>query len=163
MRSSSTLLLGIVLAAALGTGAQAGPGHGGHDHSHAIDTPYGQPGNASKKARIVKVLMNESDSGMLFAPNRLEVRRGEQIQFALRNEGELEHELVIGTVETNLKHAEEMNADPEMAHEDPNAKRLGPKKSGVLRWQFTKAGTFEYACLIPGHREAGMVGTIVVK
>jgi uncharacterized cupredoxin-like copper-binding protein len=100
---------------------------------------------------------------MLFAPNRLEVRRGEQIQFALRNEGEVEHELVIGTVATNLKHAEEMSADPEMAHEDPNAKRLGPKQSGVLRWQFTKAGTFEYACLIPGHREAGMIGTIVVE
>jgi uncharacterized cupredoxin-like copper-binding protein len=163
MRPSSALLFGTLVAAALGTGAQAGPGYGEHNHTHATDAPYGQPGDASKKARIVKVVMDESDSGMVFAPSRIEVRRGEQIQFALRNEGELEHELVIGTVETNSKHAKEMNADPEMAHEDPNAKRLGPKQSGVLRWQFTKAGTFEYACLIPGHREAGMVGTIVVK
>ncbi|HYF54535.1 MAG TPA: plastocyanin/azurin family copper-binding protein [Salinarimonas sp.] len=50
-----------------------------------------------------------------------------------------------------------------MEHEDPNAKRLKPGASGVLTWQFTKPGTFEYACLIPGHREAGMVGTAVVN
>ena len=107
--------------------------------------------------------MKEGDGTMLFSPDRLEVCQGEQVQFVLRNQGGLEHELVIGTVEANFKHAEEMAAYPDMAHEDPNAKRLGPKKAGVLRWQFTKAGEFEYACLIPGHREAGMVGTIIVK
>jgi len=107
--------------------------------------------------------MDETEAGMAFVPNRLVVRRGEQIQFVLRNGGELEHELVIGTVEANRQHAEAMAAHPDMAHDDPNAKRLGPKTSGVLRWQFTQAGTFEYACLIPGHREAGMVGTVVVE
>ena len=56
-----------------------------------------------------------------------------------------------------------MKLHPDMAQDDPNAKRLGPKKSGVLRWQFTEVGTFEVVCLIPGHREAGMVGTVVVK
>jgi uncharacterized cupredoxin-like copper-binding protein len=41
--------------------------------------------------------------------------------------------------------------------------RLAPGKSGEIVWRFTKPGTFEYGCLIPGHREAGMTGTIVVK
>jgi uncharacterized cupredoxin-like copper-binding protein len=153
----------MLLAATLGTGAQAGAGPAGHDHGHAIETPYGQPGDTAKTGRVVRIVMDESESGMLFAPNSLHFRRGEQVQFDLRNEGELEHELVIGSLDANRKHAEEMSADPEMAHEDPNAKRLGPKEFGVLSWQFTKAGTFEYACLIPGHREAGMVGTIVVE
>jgi uncharacterized cupredoxin-like copper-binding protein len=107
--------------------------------------------------------MTETESGMAFTPTRIQVRQGEQVQFVLRNGGELDHELVIGTVEANRRHAEEMASHPDMGHEDPNAKRLGPKTSGVLRWQFTQAGTFEYACLIPGHREAGMVGTVVVK
>jgi uncharacterized cupredoxin-like copper-binding protein len=107
--------------------------------------------------------MRETDGGMAFSPDRLEVSRGEQIQFVLRNGGDLDHELVIGTKRTNLKHAEEMASYPDMAHDDPKAERLQPKTAGVLRWQFTEVGEFEYACLIPGHQEAGMVGTILVR
>jgi len=141
--------------------AWADPRHAGHDH--AAGATYGRPGDPAKSGRVVQVIMRETGSGMAFTPPRVEVRRGEQVQFVLRNGGELDHELVIGTVEANRRHADEMASHADMAHKDPNAKRLGPKTSGVLRWQFTEAGTFEYACLIPGHREAGMVGTVVVK
>jgi uncharacterized cupredoxin-like copper-binding protein len=48
-------------------------------------------------------------------------------------------------------------------HDDPNAKTVDPKKKSDLVWKFTKAGEFEYGCLIPGHRESGMVGAVVVK
>ncbi len=155
------ILAATALALAPASVAQADPGHHGHDHG--AEAAYGRPGDPAKGGRVVQVTMDETEAGMAFVPNRLVVRRGEQIQFVLRNGGELEHELVIGTVEANRQHAEAMAAHPDMAHDDPNAKRLGPKTSGVLRWQFTQAGTFEYACLIPGHREAGMVGTVVVE
>ncbi len=56
-----------------------------------------------------------------------------------------------------------MKKNPEMEHDDPNAKRVAPKKKSEIVWKFTKAGTFEFGCLIPGHREAGMTGTVVVK
>ncbi len=141
--------------------ALADPGHAGHDHP--VETAYGRPGDPAKSGRVVQVAMKETETGMAFAPARIEVTKGEQVQFVLRNQGELDHELVIGTVEKNQEHAAAMAEHPDMAHEDPNAKRLGPRTSGVLRWQFTQACTFEYACLIPGHREAGMVGTVVVK
>ena len=58
---------------------------------------------------------------------------------------------------------EEMKKNPDMEHDDPNAKRVKPKEKNEIVWQFTNAGQFEYGCLIPGHREAGMIGTIVVK
>jgi uncharacterized cupredoxin-like copper-binding protein len=141
--------------------AWADPGR--HEHDHGSETAYGRPGDPANGGRVIQVVMKETDSGMAFAPNRLVVRQGEQVQFVLRNGGELEHELVIGTVEANREHAETMAAHLDMAHEDPNAKRLGSRTSGVLRCQFTQAGTFEYACLIRGHREAGMVGTVVVE
>jgi uncharacterized cupredoxin-like copper-binding protein len=41
--------------------------------------------------------------------------------------------------------------------------RLGPKQSAEILWRFTKPGTFEYSCLIPDHREYGMVGHVTVK
>ncbi len=107
--------------------------------------------------------MEEGDGKMLFVPDRVEVKRGEQVRFVLRNDGELDHEFVLATAEENIKHADQMMENHEMAHTDPNARRLAPKKSDEMVWRFTKAGTFEFGCLIPGHREAGMIGTIVVK
>jgi hypothetical protein len=61
------------------------------------------------------------------------------------------------------KHAEAMKMNPEMEHYDPNATRVPPKKADEIVWSFTKAGEFEFACLIPGHRDAGMFGTVDVK
>lgn len=140
----------------------AGPGGPGHSHSHA-GFSAGEPGNPKKPARTVVITMKETDGKMIFNHNLVEVRRGEQIRFVLENNGELEHEFVLATIKENDKHAALMQKYPEMEHDDPNAKRVAVKKSGELLWRFTKAGSFEFACLIPGHREAGMHGTVVVK
>lgn len=155
-----------ILAAALLMGAtaidvsRAGPGDAGHSHA---SFSAGEPGDAKKPARSVQVTMTEKDGKMVFIPDRIEVKRGEQIRFRLRNSGELEHEFMLATTDENLKHAEEMKKFPEMEHDDPNGKRLDPKRTTDLVWRFTKAGQFEYGCLIPGHREAGMTGIVVVK
>jgi uncharacterized cupredoxin-like copper-binding protein len=142
--------------------ASAGAGPPGHSHSHETYSA-GEPGDAKKPARILQVTMRESDGKMMFIPDRVEVRRGEQIKFIIRNNGELAHEFILASTEENLRHAEVMKKNPEMEHDDPNGKNVAPKKSEEIVWKFTKAGTFEYGCLIPGHREAGMIGTVVVK
>lgn len=159
-----TLNLSVVAVASLliAVPVVAGPGGAGHGHGHA-DFSAGEPGDPKRAARVVQVVMREADGKMLFVPDRLEVKKGEQVKFVLRNNGELEHEFVLATTAENLKHAEEMKKNPDMEHDDPNAKRLDPKKAGEFVWKFTKTGEFEYGCLIPGHREAGMVGTVVVK
>lgn len=132
-------------------------------HVHGDDRAYGEPGDPKKPARIVQITMREADGKMEFIPSKVEVKRGDQVRFALRNNGELDHEIVLATHAENMKHAEEMRKNPDMEHDDPNAKRLGPKKTGDIVWRFTKAGEFDFSCLIPGHREAGMFGTVVVK
>ena len=147
---------------ALGSATLAAPGAPGHSHDKASFSA-GEPGDAKKPARIVLVAMREGDGKMMFIPDRVAVKRGEQVRFVLTNSGELDHEFVLATTDENLKHAEEMKKNPEMEHDDPNATRVAPKKKGELVWRFTKAGTFEYGCLIPGHRESGMTGSIVVK
>ena len=138
--------------------AAAGP----HGHSHATFSA-GEPGNPKKPARTVRVTMREGDGKMMYVPEKVEVRRGEQIKFVIRNNGELDHEFILATTEENLKHAKEMMKNPEMEHDDPNAQRLAPKQVKEIVWKFTKAGTFEFGCLIPGHREAGMTGKVIVK
>ncbi len=123
----------------------------------------GMPGDPKKPARIIKIDMKEEGKRMMFDPAQIAVRKGEQIRFVLFNEGTESHEFVLATTAENSKHAELMKKFPGMEHADPNAKRLAAFEQGDLLWQFTKTGEFEYACLIPGHREAGMHGKVIVK
>ena len=123
----------------------------------------GEPGDPKKPARIIKVKMLEDGKKMFFAPERIEVRRGEQIRFVLENDGTESHEFLLATMAENQKHAQLMKKFPEMEHDDPNGKRLPMAGNAELIWKFTKRGEFEFACLIPGHYEAGMHGKIIVK
>jgi uncharacterized cupredoxin-like copper-binding protein len=123
----------------------------------------GEPGDPKKPARVIKVKMFEDGKKMMFEPAQIEVRRGEQIRFVLKNDGDESHEFVLATIKENQKHGELMKKFPDMEHDDPNAKRVMTYGNGELLWKFTKRGQFEFACLIPGHYEAGMHGTIIVK
>lgn len=157
---SLPLIGALLLFAALQSAALADAGHG----SKGGETAYGVPGDPKKPARVVNIAMRETEDGkMLFTPNSITVKQGEQIRFMLRNNGQLDHEIVLGTLQENLKHAEQMKKNPDMEHDDPNAKRLAPKQTGEILWRFTKAGTFDFSCLIPGHRESGMSGDIAVS
>lgn len=156
------LVLATVAAAVMSVQALAGPGAAGHSHGSA-EVAYGKPGDPKKPARTIQITMREIDGKMVFLPSVIEVKKGEQIKLSLRNSGALDHELVVATLEENLKHAIEMQKNPDMEHDDPNAKRLAPGKTGDIVWHFTRAGEFDFSCLIPGHREAGMTGKIIVK
>jgi uncharacterized cupredoxin-like copper-binding protein len=94
---------------------------------------------------------SRSNGRMLFAPSRIEIK-DEQVKFMLRNNEQLDHEFILATTAENLKHAESMKKNPDMEHDDPNGKRLAPKKTDQIIWRFTEAGAFEYSCPIPGHR-----------
>ena len=123
----------------------------------------GEPGNPKKPFRTVEVTMHEGDGTMGYTPAALNVRLGEQIKFVITNSGLLPHEFVLADAKDNLKHAALMQKFPDMEHDDPNGKTVQPSAKSEILWRFSKRGTFEFACLIPGHREAGMLGTIVVK
>jgi uncharacterized cupredoxin-like copper-binding protein len=133
-------------------------GHEAHIHFSA-----GEPGDPNKPARVVNIAMREQGRRMFFEPARLEVRKGEQVRFVLHNEGIYNHEFILATRADNRKHAQLMKKYPDMEHADPNGKSVPAYMTDEIVWRFTKSGAFEFACLIPGHLEAGMVGTITVK
>lgn len=143
-----------------GTGTTAVAG-AAHDHGAASgETDYGRPGDAKKVTRTVTIRMTDA---MRFTPSVVNVRQGETIRFVVRNEGRQKHEMVIGTAAGLKEHAEAMKKHPDMEHEDhPQAVHLNAGRRGSNVWQFTKAGEFDFACLLPGHFDAGMVGRIVV-
>lgn len=153
----------LVWAASFSAQAHA-PGQGGHDHAEQHSFAAGEPGDPRKPSRIVQISMRETDDGrMLFTPGDVSVRAGEQVKFVLRNIGKVEHEFLLDSIEGNAAHKVAMAANPKMEHQEQNGVELESGKVGELIWRFTKPGSFEFACLIPGHYEAGMKGTVVVK
>ena len=144
--------------------AQPGWAHEGHaggtapeaDHAQAI----GRSGSPDKVSRTVEVSMSDD---MRFAPASIAVKRNETIRFIVTNKGNIKHEMVLGTLGELREHAALMRKFPGMEHEDPNAVTVEPGKTGTIVWQFTRAGSFDFACLVPGHFEAGMKGKIRVS
>ncbi len=121
--------------------------------------PWGIAGEARDVKRTIVITMNDR---MRFVPDRIEVRQGETVRLMVRNAGKVLHELVIGTREELQAHAALMRQFPNMEHDEPYMAHVGAGKSAPLVWNFNRPGEFEFACLIAGHFEAGMLGTIRV-
>lgn len=144
---------------ALSGSAFAGGKHaGGHGHDDE-ETAIGRPGVEARVNRSITIEMNDS---MRYAPADVQVKQGETIRFVVKNVGQVKHELSLGTQQELLEHLEQMKKFPDMEHDEPNKITLAPGKQGQIIWQFTKAGTVDFACLMPGHHEAGMKGVVRV-
>ena len=154
------LVAGIAFA---GSAWSHGDTHKGKTKPSAISTeehPFGRQGDPMKVTRTVKIGMADT---MRYTPAEITVKRGETIRLEVKNAGKVMHEIVLGTMKELKEHAELMRKHPGMEHDEPYMAHVAPSKSGRLIWQFTQPGEFYYACLIPGHFEAGMVGKVVVK
>jgi uncharacterized cupredoxin-like copper-binding protein len=128
--------------------------------SNAEEHAFGRAGDPKKVSRTIQVGMDDT---MHFTPGDLAVKRGETIRFVVLNNGKVMHEMVIGTMKELKEHAELMRKFPNMEHDEPYMAHVAPGKREEIVWQFTRAGEFHYACLIPGHLEAGMIAKITVK
>jgi uncharacterized cupredoxin-like copper-binding protein len=120
---------------------------------------WGIAGERRAARRSVEVGMGDD---MRFTPSRIEVRQGETVRFVIRNRGQLMHEFVIGTKRSLDEHAVLMAKFPDMQHDEPYMAHVAPGRTGEIVWTFNRAGEFQFACLIAGHYQAGMVGQVVV-
>lgn len=148
--SSVVLALFVSSSVALASGNHAG-GHG--------ESAIGKPGVAAKVNRTIAVEMSDA---MRYTPSDIEVKKGETIRFAVKNSGQVTHEMSLGTEKELLEHLEVMKKFPGMEHDEPGKLTLAPGKPGEIIWQFSKTGAVDFACLMPGHFEAGMKGKVKV-
>ena len=133
----------------------ANPHLAGAPHTH---------GTSGLQAQIVtRSIEVTMDDTMRFTPSVVDVQPGETLRIVARNAGQADHELVIGSEATIREHAEAMQQGG-----DPHAAGAGaavgvkPGHTGELVVTFNEPGTFQLACLVPGHYEAGMRGTLTV-
>ena len=155
----------LIAACAVFTGATAGFAHENAAHSKAAgpvkkeSTAWGIAGDAKAGQRTIAVSMTDM---MRFTPDKINVKQGETVQFTIKNTGKVMHEFVIGNKKTLDEHAALMVKFPNMEHDEPYMAHVAPGKTGKIVWTFDKAGEFDFACLIAGHYQAGMVGKISV-
>lgn len=160
MHITKTLIVYAMLATSAASFA-----HGEKEHAKGA-TPmkmeqkeWGIGGHSNAVKRTVEIRMNDS---MRFTPDLVEVKQGETIRFVHVNGGKVMHEFVLGTKKELDEHAALMKKFPNMEHDEPYMAHVGPGKKGEIVWNFNKVGEFDFACLLPGHYEAGMVGKIKV-
>ncbi len=161
---SKRKMLGAALGAGLLGAVRTARGHTDKPHAKATaakkeQKDWGIAGDAENVSRTVECRMLDT---MRFVPERIDARLGETIRFAARNTGKVMHEFVIGTKKENAEHAALMAKFPNMEHDEPYMAHVAPGKTGHIVWTFNRPGEFQFACLIAGHYQAGMVGTIVV-
>jgi len=134
--------------------------HGDNAGGHGEADSIGQPGKAENINRTITITMLDT---MRYNPANISVKQGETIKFIVKNSGKTKHEMVLGTERELKEHYELMKKNPEMEHADENMVTVQPGESGEIIWQFTKAGKIDFACLLPGHYDAGMKGMVRVK
>ncbi len=160
MKRHASFLAAALLVLPLLGNAHNAPAHGGKDEPvRKEQKAWGIAGDAKAVVRTIEVSMGDS---MRFTPALIEVREGETLRLVHRNRGKQLHEFVLGTREELEAHAALMLKFPGMEHDEPYMAHVAAGRRSEMVWTFNRAGEFEFACLIPGHYQAGMVGKIKV-
>ncbi len=155
-----------ILFATLITGAGSlAYAHGDEAHAQKAgpvkmeQTPWGIAGDPKVVTRTIAVSMSDK---MRFSPEKMDFKQGDTLRLVLRNDGKQMHEFVIGTKKDLDEHAALMVKFPTMEHSEPYMAHVPPGKTGEIVWTFNRPGNFDFACLIAGHYQSGMVGKITV-
>lgn len=104
------------------------------DHAHTQTTH-----DAIEGAEEIRVVAKEWG----FEPASIHLHEGEAVNIVLVNEGVLEHEIELGEFDFHI-HAQ-------------------PGETTTAGFEPDKTGEFKFACFVPGHYDAGMVGDVIVE
>jgi uncharacterized cupredoxin-like copper-binding protein len=121
----------------------------------------GGPAKVTAASRTINVDLLDSMRFSFDSP--LELERGEAVRFIVTNRGQIRHEFSIGSETEQDSHRAMMRNMPNMVHQDPNAVTVEPGETRELVWRFDGEQPVVFACNIPGHAEAGMVSTAMLK
>lgn len=122
------------------------------------EVDIGKPGDVDKVSRTIKLTQMDN----MFLPAEIKVSEGETVRFAIKNGGNNKHEMLMGSMVELKKAANTRRMFPEKDHSEGHLVQLEPGEQKELIWQFTSAGTIDFACPLPGHFKK-MRGTITVE
>ncbi len=174
---TSKFTTAVAVSAAIMLAAFGANAAGNHGHGHGAN--IGKAGDAKDVTRTINVTMYDN----YYEPENVTIKEGETVRFVVKNAGQLVHEFNIATAAMHKAHGPEMmmmvehgvleadrinwDAAKKMQesmghgmHDEPNSLLLEPGKSGEVIWTFPDHADLEFACNVPGHYDAGMMGEI---
>jgi uncharacterized cupredoxin-like copper-binding protein len=139
------------------TGASQGNDSESMDHGGSVPGAAADPSDTDRQVKVVAF------DDLRFDPESIQVSAGEVVTFIVRNEGDTDHEFVLGDETYQDMHAEDMAEGGEHMMGMDNAVTVGPGETEELTWRFDETGEVLYGCHEPGHYDGGMVGTIEIS
>jgi len=121
-------------------------GGGGSSTSAATPTmPAATPASPGATSSPSNLSLGAKDNQLLFTTNKLTARSG-KVTIAFTNNSSLQHNFTL------------VNSANTVLGKTPTFAGGSKRFSATL-----KPGTYTYYCSVPGHRQAGMQGTLTVK
>jgi len=103
------------------------------------------PSPSGDKAATQRLTVKAADT-LKFDPSTITVKQGTPVRLTLENSGVLEHNWVVDS----------LDGQQVEAHAKPNS-------TAAVEFTPSAPARYEFYCSIPGHREAGMTGTLIVQ
>jgi uncharacterized cupredoxin-like copper-binding protein len=101
-----------------------------------------------------------------YNPASITVPVGQPVMLTLNNTGAVEHDFVVDKI--NVTDVEASDSGPAMHHQMGDAAEYdlhffaGAGNTATLQFTALEPGTYEIYCTIEGHKEAGMIGKLIV-
>ena len=125
-------------------------------HNHEQQDTHNTVSETQKDTQEVVIETSE----MSYLPQEVVVEKDMLITFELKNSDQIEHDIEIRGVSFSMV--------SESSHHHGGGENVlhlhaEPQKTSEMTLSMNEVGTYEFYCTIPGHKENGMVGKLVVK
>jgi uncharacterized cupredoxin-like copper-binding protein len=94
-----------------------------------------------------------------YSPSTIRVPAGRPVRLVLENAGLIEHDLTV----VRLPATEVRTGGGIHSHKDEVAAHAAAGKRAWVEFTPTEQGTYDVECTVPGHKDAGMKGKLVVE
>ena len=141
--------------------------HEADDAATDHDADADADANAYLEAAPKEVLYLVEMTNFAFTPAVLEVGVGEVLEIAIQNVEAVLHDFTIDEIDADV-HVSYLGGTGQHAHAEPELDAdvhfaLTEPGSGVVHIKVHEPGEYVIYCSVPGHRESGMEGTLIVR
>ena len=137
------------------------------DVSVADDNGHAATENSYLEAAPKDALFLVEMTSFAFAPDVLEVTAGDVVEVAIQNVEPVLHDLTIDVIDADA-HVSYLAGTGQHAHQESEIAAdihlaLTEPGTGIVHLRINEPGEYVFYCSVPGHRESGMVGTLIVQ
>jgi uncharacterized cupredoxin-like copper-binding protein len=101
-----------------------------------------------------------------YNPSSITVPAGQPVTLTLNNTGNIEHDFVVETIDVETEVIQDNGSNAHHAHDAEQNYDLHvsarPGETSIVQVTIAKPGNYKVICSVEGHKEAGMIGELIV-